>query len=501
MKTKNNLWFIKHFIFVVTAVIVCVVLIWKLFGQTAHVANAEKGVLDLRDASIEQMEPIQLIGEWKFYWKKWVSQANREQIEHESSLFVFVPDTWTKYSLHENALPQHGYATYQLSILVNEQDVGKIVSLYIPSVATAYRLWADDKLIASNGEVAASREHMVPKNYAKVATFQIKQPIVELFLQVSNYHQRKAGLWEPIAFGTAEQINKLRDRNVLFQSFVIGCIFMIGIYQLMLFIHRPKERVSLYIATACFCISLRTSLLKDALLVHLLPILNWEWTVSVEYLCGLIALLFFLYYVDQEFALQLPKRLKQWLVILLLFYCLFIIFFPARVYTNTFTFLQIFVSFIVFLIVASTIKGYRQQRVGSSLNLFALILLSAAIINDLLHYRQWIFTDEFISLGLLFYILTQSIHVARKFSHSFGQTERLSKELQQLNESLEKKIAARTEQLETMYRRLQKIEDSRRKLLSSVSHELKTPLTFIQGYIKAMMDGVVSRSKHRRMVL
>lgn len=225
--------------------------------------------------------------------EKFVNQDDKNV--NESEIFVKVPDTWSNYALKGKTLPKQGYATYQLTILVNEQDIGKNVSLYVPSIATAYRLWVNDELILSNGKVAASREHMIPKNYAKIATFQIKQPSVNLFIQVSNYHQRKSGLWETIAFGTVDQIKNLREYNVIFQSFLIGSIFMVGIFQFMLFIHRPKERSLLYIAIVCICVSLRTALLNDTLLIFLFPKLNWQWAVTFEYLSALIALLFFLY--------------------------------------------------------------------------------------------------------------------------------------------------------------------------------------------------------------
>lgn len=70
---------------------------------------------------------------------------------------------------------------------------------------------------------------------------------------------------------------------------------MVGIFQFMLFIHRPKERSLLYIAIVCICVSLRTALLNDTLLIFLFPKLNWQWAVTFEYLSALIALLFFLY--------------------------------------------------------------------------------------------------------------------------------------------------------------------------------------------------------------
>jgi signal transduction histidine kinase len=42
---------------------------------------------------------------------------------------------------------------------------------------------------------------------------------------------------------------------------------------------------------------------------------------------------------------------------------------------------------------------------------------------------------------------------------------------------------------------LSQLEDQRKKLMSDISHELGTPMTSIQGYVKAMIDGVVPPNK------
>src|SRR5690625_5675589 len=135
-------------------------------------------------------------------------------------------------------------------------------------------------------------------------------------------------------------------------------------------------------------------------------------------------------------------------------------------------------------------------------NVITLLVLTFVLLIYLLHYSNLIHTNELISVCLLFYLFIQSVHLARKFSRSFDKIERLSGELQELNYSLEKKVVHRTTALQMVNQDLQKMEQSRKRLFASISHELNTPLTFIQGYIKAMMDGVVSKndSSYLRMV-
>jgi signal transduction histidine kinase len=92
------------------------------------------------------------------------------------------------------------------------------------------------------------------------------------------------------------------------------------------------------------------------------------------------------------------------------------------------------------------------------------------------------------------------------------EVEALNKRLTELNRGLEGKIAERMRELEGTNRDLEKknnelarMEVSRRQLLSDISHELRTPITSIRGYMEAILEGVVTdpdkQSDMLRMVL
>ena len=75
----------------------------------------------------------------------------------------------------------------------------------------------------------------------------------------------------------------------------------------------------------------------------------------------------------------------------------------------------------------------------------------------------------------------------------------LNEQLNDLNRTLEQKVVERTrelkltnESLQQANERLSKLEESRRILIANVSHDLRTPLTAIQGYIEALRDGVAT---------
>lgn len=452
--------------------------------------NAIIGQLDLQNKRMMEAGPFDLSGEWEFYWQDFL---HSDDVEHRSAETVYVPDTWSNYRLNGESLSKNGHATYRLSLLLNEEDIGETLSLYMPSIATAYCLFVNGKLLATVGSIGESREQMVPDSRSQIVTFELKEPKIELLLQVSNFHQRKAGLWETIRLGTVDQIAELRERNIFYQSFVIGCIFIIGFYHLVMFFHRPKDFSPLFLAMACFGVALRTSLLKDKLMMHLLPNLDWEVATSLEYISALMALLFFLLFVNHELSVDIPFRFMKWFISFIMLYSIFVIVTPASIFTNTYIIYQLLFFVVMLTIVIISFKGVRRKYEGAYLSFIAILVLFTAVLNDIFYYSNRISTDEFVSVGLLFYLFTQSVHLARKSSRSFDHVEQLSEELQKLNHSLEVKVEKRTAQLQEANQNLKKIEQSRRRLFASVSHELNTPLTFIQGYIKAMIDGVISK--------
>ncbi len=71
--------------------------------------------------------------------------------------------------------------------------------------------------------------------------------------------------------------------------------------------------------------------------------------------------------------------------------------------------------------------------------------------------------------------------------------QKISKEVQQLQESFSKMWT----DLQLSQAEQQKYEDNRRELISNISHDLKTPITSITGYVEGLLDGVANTEEKR----
>ncbi len=75
-------------------------------------------------------------------------------------------------------------------------------------------------------------------------------------------------------------------------------------------------------------------------------------------------------------------------------------------------------------------------------------------------------------------------------------------EIQQLNESLRERIADATAELRQSNSKLKRLDKSKDEFISMASHQLRTPLTSVKGYISMVLDGDVGKiTKQQRQVL
>ena len=81
------------------------------------------------------------------------------------------------------------------------------------------------------------------------------------------------------------------------------------------------------------------------------------------------------------------------------------------------------------------------------------------------------------------------------------QVTTVNRELQDLNQSLEKQVQIRTAELENSTKKLEQTNVARKKLMTNISHELGTPMTSIKGYVKAMLDGVIASNDQKYIEL
>ncbi|MDF2924332.1 MAG: integral rane sensor signal transduction histidine kinase [Paenibacillaceae bacterium] len=456
---------------------------------------ARQGVMDFKQWNFDKGGTVELTGEWEFYWDRLLVPADIPPHGTGSPRYVPVPHRWNQ---EKEAGSDHGVATYRLTLKIGEGQAARLKALYIRGVASAYRLWVNGELLTETGKVGINRSEMIPMNYSKQIVFPVAEGDNELVIQVSNFVQRKGGLWMPIEFGNEQDVGKTKERRAFGQIFIASALATMGSYHFGLFFLRNKDKLSLLTGIYCTFMSLRVLALGDTLLVKYFPWMQWEWAVKIEYLSVYLGVPCFAFFSQ----LVYPKEFKVSSTILIAvissLFSSVVVIFPARIYTFTMEYFEVFLIVVVIYWLHLLILAATRQRIGAKLNVIAVCVMFYTIVNDILYYNQTIQSFDMSPYGVLFFFFVQTLVLAGKYSKEYVDVEHISDELALTNQRLEEKIRARTEELEItnaylVYanEHLNQLENSRRELIANITHELGTPMTSIQGYMKALLDGVI----------
>jgi len=489
--------------FIVTCILITIYSL--LFPFSSHAAlqqqvTARQGVLDARSLDLSQTV-VDLKGEWEFYWNKLESP---ERFHGHNSAIIEAPSVWANANYTGlQTLHNEGYGTYRLRIILSEQDKSRPLSLSIPSIASAYKLWVNGKLAASNGIVGTNKESMEAQSYTKIVTFQTHTNEIELILQVSNFAQRKGGMWKSIRLGSNSLIYQARERSILKDAFLASSLFVLGSFQLILYLFHRKNLLSLFLGCFCLLMTLRTLLVGDRLLIYWIPSIPWEFSVKLEYLTAYIGCLLLFTFVTYLY----PKEANRFIAKIFAAICIcfsLTTLLPAIYFTKWLFLFEIclvpILLYIVYIIVIATIR----KRIGALINCVMLIIVVLCILNDIFYYHFLSIGTDAVPLGSFVTLFVQSLIIAQRSSYALIKVERLSDELLEVNHSLEERITQRTMELKDMNEELQRtnealqtIEQTRQQFFSTIAHELGTPMQSIQGYVQLIQEGLPPKEQQK----
>ncbi|MFB9757077.1 sensor histidine kinase [Ectobacillus funiculus] len=489
--------------FIVTLILTTVYTL--VFPFASHAApqqqiTARQGVLDARSLDLSQTV-LSLKGEWEFYWQR---LETPEHSHGNNSAMIEVPAVWADASYTgSQTLKNEGYGTYRLRIILSKQNKSKPLSLYIPSIASAYKLWVNGKLAASNGVVGTNKESMEAQSYSKVVTFQTNTNEIELILQVSNFTQRKGGMWKSIQLGSDALIRQAREYSVLKDSFLASSLFVLGSFQLILYLFHRKNLLSLFLGCFCLLMTLRTLLVGDRLLIDWIPSISWEFSVKLEYLTSYIGCLLLFTFVTYLYPEESNRFIAKVFAAICIGFSLTTLL-TAIYFTKWIFLFQIFLVPILLYIIYIIIRAAIRKRIGALINCVMLIIIIICILHDIFYYHFFSIGTDAVPLGAFITLFVQSLIIAQRSSYALIKVERLSAELLQVNYSLEERITQRTMELKNMNEELQRtnealqtIEKTRQQFFSTIAHEFGTPMQSIQGYLQLLQEGLPLKEQQK----
>lgn len=468
--------------------------------------QSDKGRLDLSQVQVSE-RPIKLQGEWEFYWHELLSPNDihdRIASDGNPNCWINLPNSWLGYRLDGQQLSGTGFATFRVMIQLSEQDRHERLALKMPSIFHAYKLWVNGEPLAEVGVVGQDKSSMTPRLATKFVYFHPENNTVELVIQVSNFHHKRGGITKFIELGGSDVLTVRTHLKIAGEIFITASLMVIGLYHLLLFILRRKDRAPLFFGLFALLLGIRSLLVGELLLTQLWPNFPWEIQFKIEYLTLCSSGYIITRYYISIFANYVSRwfRLGSRIVTGLL--CLIVVAAPAIIYTHLLSVIGVVVVLHMLYLMVGLVQSAVQRKEGALIFLLASMVTLVTVINDFLYFNEWSSIGNTSPLGLLIFTVAQMFLLSSRFTKTATNEERIARELQEANDkltemnmNLEQTVQERThalsvahDNLRISYDRLLLSEQGRKKLLSYITHDLRLPLSSMLGYVEAVQDGV-----------
>ncbi|MBF0396310.1 MAG: HAMP domain-containing protein [Desulfobacterales bacterium] len=410
-----------------------------LLYTNLYALSAKNGVIDLKDWDLKKDGPIALSGEWEFYWKKF-------EIAPKDPKFIKVPSEWNGYEIGDEKISGIGYATYRLKVINTKPNIR--MALEIPDIRNASFVYINGKLIGNIGLVGEDKEKTSPCNRSQVLDFISQGVETEIIIHISNFQEKSGGPWQAIFLGLEEDIRNIREKKVSFELFLFGCILMIGLYHLVLFVLRVKDRSLLYFSLFCFLIAIRTIAFGERYIYQLFPEISWEIVHKLEYLSYYLGLPVFFQFISLIFSKEISKSFLKIFNIGALFLSIIVILLPATIYSYTLELIQLMTLIGCSYLIYVLFLALNHKQEGAIIFLIGFLLFFLTILNDILRHTGLIQTRDLASLGFIIFLFSQGVMISLRSSRTFAAIEMQAKEIQVMSKNISEGKGDLTERLD-----------------------------------------------------
>ena len=468
--------------------------------------QSEEGILDLTQVHVSE-NPLKLQGEWAFYWQELLSPEDiqiRSARDGNHDRWISIPSSWLGYRLDGQQLNGTGFATFRLVIQLSEQDRNERLALRLPTIFHAYKLWVNGELLAEVGVVGQDKSSVTPQLATKLVFFQPENDRVELVMQVANFHHKRGGITKYIELGGSDVLTVRTNLKIAAEMFITASLLVIGVYHLLLFVLRRKDRAPLYFGLFTLLFGIRSLLVGEHMITQLWPAFPWGLQFKIEYLI----LCSGGYIITMYFDCIFPNYVSRWFHlgtrIVTGAFCIVVVVTPAIIYTKMLLMIGVMVVLHMVYLMVGLVQAAVRRMEGALIFLLVSVVALVTVINDFLYYNEWSRIGNTSPLGLLVFTIAQMILLSSRFTRAASNEERIARELQdannkltEMNMNLERTVQERThalsaahDDLRTSYDQLLHSEQGRKKLLAYITHDLRMPLSSMLGYVEAVQDRV-----------
>lgn len=419
-----------------------------------------KGVLDLRGTVMDQHSFHNLNGEWEFYWEQLLTPTTFGKAKQEGKgMIVPVPSYWSDYLIDGKELPGFGYGTYALSVLL-PPDTRSGICIDIPVFDVAHKFYLNDRLIKESGTVGTSRETEEPWYEPGRFCYIPDTDTIRLLIQVSNFHHRRGGFWQPVLLGGSEAILTKTERRSMYNYSTIGILFFFSLFFIIFWLFNRSYYLTILFALTSLGILIR-SVNTGLYFSNSFIDTPWEWQIRMEYFGTYLAFLFGMIFLHRMFPMKYMRYFIRGNIVITGLLVISIFTLPARLFTyGMIVFQPLLLLFLLHYLVVSFI-GTLRGKLMDTLFFLSLGLFIYTMINDIqLANSGGSLSSNYISqLSFQVFVLTVSVMIIMQWVNNY-----------KMRLSLESSLIFKN------------------KVLSVIAHDLKNPIASIAQFVDLMSN-------------
>jgi signal transduction histidine kinase len=368
------------------------------------------GVLDLTDSNLDQKTIFNLNGEWLFHWEQLLTPDNFKS-QKSKGIAVDVPSYWSSYQVEGESLSGMGYGTYSLQIIL-PKGYQSSLCFDIPVFDVAYKLYLNDRLMNSNGEVGTSRDDEKPWYDPSSFCYIPDGDTLQLLIQVSNFHHRRGGFWQTMFMGGSEKVLGRRENQRIYNYSTVGVLFFFMLFFLIFWSFNRKEVLMLLFALTTLGMLLRA--VNTGLYVsNAFMEASWSWQIRMEYLGSYLAMLFGMMLLHKLFPNPNMNKVIRINTIVLSLASASLFFLPVRYFTYEMMGYQPLLVIFLAHYLATSFVGTLKRKVLDGVFFVSLAFFIFTLVNDILlaNSAQAVTSTYLSQLSFQLFILAMAVLV------------------------------------------------------------------------------------------
>jgi diguanylate cyclase (GGDEF)-like protein len=406
--------------------------------------RAVAGELDLRAWDFEARGAARLAGEWTM---RWARLDGPEAARDPGPPYLRVPGSWNTAQPGGGRLSGGpGFATLALRVRLPEPPPPEL-ALAFGDGHSAERLFVDGRLRLERGQVGRDRESERAGPRPRRVRFPTDGALLEVVLEVSNHFHFEGGLLHAPLLDTPEGLEARLDRETSLDFLILGSLGAIGLYYAFLSLSRPERGHALFVGLA-FLVGLRVAVTKwhlDAFLP-----LGAAGQLRLDYVTLFVAPPAYYALLQELFPEDVrrgPLRFSAGFAALgLLSLAL-----PTWIFTRLrepAIAVAVAVAALAFLAMGrAALRGREGARLPAAASAVVVVF---AVHDSLSRLRLITEARELLPLAVAFLVFAHAVVLGLRLRRALVTSEELTSSLQDLNRTLEQRVAERTAELERL---------------------------------------------------